>query len=117
MLDGLTKRPKSLLSKYFYDTHGSELFERITQTPEYYLTRREAALLHANAKEIMHGLGTRAAIVEFGVEVTTRLCERLLREGAPGLHFYTMNQSEATMAVCANLGLPAGGGPVNTAHD
>jgi methylenetetrahydrofolate reductase (NADH) len=41
----------------------------------------------------------------FGVEVTTELCRRLLEGGAPGLHFYTLNQAEATLAVWRNLGL------------
>lgn len=48
-----------------------------------------------------------AAIRAFGVDVTSRLCERLLAEGAPGLHFYTMNQHQACTAVCDNLGLGA----------
>lgn len=46
-----------------------------------------------------------ASIRAFGVDVTTRLCERLVSEGAPGLHFYTMNQYEASIAVCGNLNL------------
>ncbi len=45
----------------------------------------------------------RIAIREFGIDVTTSLCEQLLRGGAPGLHFYTMNQSEASIAVCRHL--------------
>jgi methylenetetrahydrofolate reductase (NADPH) len=49
----------------------------------------------------------RASIQAFGIEVTTRLCERLLAAGVPGLHFYTMNQHEASLAICANLGFPA----------
>lgn len=40
----------------------------------------------------------------FGLEIVTRLCEQLLSQGAPGLHFYTMNQTEATTALCRNLG-------------
>lgn len=48
----------------------------------------------------------KAAIVAFGVEVVTRLCETLLRNGAPGLHFYTINQAEATTQLWNNLGLP-----------
>ena len=43
--EGLTARPKSLPPKYFYDRAGSLLFERITELPEYYPTRTEAALL------------------------------------------------------------------------
>lgn len=42
---------------------------------------------------------------EFGLEVTTRLCQDLLSAGAPGLHFYTMNQSAATLQVFQNLDL------------
>ncbi len=49
----------------------------------------------------------RASIQAFGIDITTRLCERLVSEGAPGLHFYTMNQFEAAVAVCANLDLAA----------
>ena len=47
----------------------------------------------------------RVSIRRFGIEVTTALCARLLEHGAPGLHFYTMNQHEATEAICHQLGL------------
>lgn len=40
----------------------------------------------------------------FGLEVVTSLCEKLLAGGAPGLHFYTMNQVNANAALCRNLG-------------
>lgn len=43
---------------------------------------------------------------KFGEAVVTGLCEQLLEGGAPGLHFYTMNQSEPTLALWRNLGLP-----------
>lgn len=45
------------------------------------------------------------ALVDFGVAVVTRLCETLLRNGAPGLHFYTINQSESTLRLWSNLAL------------
>ncbi|TCO80747.1 5,10-methylenetetrahydrofolate reductase (NAD(P)) [Plasticicumulans lactativorans] len=47
----------------------------------------------------------RDAIRAFGLDVVTALCERLLAGGAPGLHFYTMNQSAAVLAICDRLGL------------
>ncbi|HFD91720.1 MAG TPA: methylenetetrahydrofolate reductase [NAD(P)H] [Gammaproteobacteria bacterium] len=46
-----------------------------------------------------------ASIRAFGEEVVTELCRRLLEGGAPGLHFYTMNRTEATLAIWNNLGL------------
>ena len=46
------------------------------------------------------------ALLDFGLEVVTRLCETLLKNGAPSLHFYTINQSEPTLRLLANLELP-----------
>lgn len=46
-----------------------------------------------------------ASIKAFGMEVVTDLCERLLKGGAPSLHFYTMNQSAPVLALCSCLGL------------
>ncbi|MGI9296104.1 MAG: methylenetetrahydrofolate reductase [NAD(P)H] [Pseudomonadales bacterium] len=44
------------------------------------------------------------ALREFGIEAVSRLCEHLLRGGAPGLHFYTMNTVEPTATICRNIG-------------
>ena len=46
-----------------------------------------------------------ASIRAFGLDVITTLCEQLRRGGAPALHFYTMNQSAATLEICRRLGL------------
>ncbi|HET6206333.1 MAG TPA: methylenetetrahydrofolate reductase [NAD(P)H] [Terracidiphilus sp.] len=43
------------------------------------------------------------ALVDFGLKVVTRLCETLLRGGAPGLHFYTINQAEPVLRLCERL--------------
>jgi methylenetetrahydrofolate reductase (NADPH) len=45
------------------------------------------------------------SIVKFGIEVVTQLCQTLLDSGAPGIHFYTMNQIEPTREIYTNLGL------------
>ncbi|MGG1945234.1 methylenetetrahydrofolate reductase [NAD(P)H] [Trinickia sp. NRRL B-1857] len=45
----------------------------------------------------------REAIRAFGIDVVTQLCERLVKEGAPGLHFYTLNAATATKAICERL--------------
>ncbi|MBK8181704.1 MAG: methylenetetrahydrofolate reductase [NAD(P)H] [Candidatus Competibacteraceae bacterium] len=47
----------------------------------------------------------RDAIRAYGLEIVTDLCRRLLEGGAPGLHFYTMNQAGPTLAICERLGL------------
>jgi methylenetetrahydrofolate reductase (NADPH) len=46
-----------------------------------------------------------ASIKAFGLDVVSALCERLLAGGAPGLHFYTLNQSTATVEICRRLGI------------
>ena len=46
------------------------------------------------------------SIRAFGLDLVTELCERLLKGGAPGLHFYSMNQSALTCEICRRLGLP-----------
>ena len=45
------------------------------------------------------------SIRQFGIDVVTQLCQTLLESGAPGLHFYTMNQIEPTRQIRNNLGL------------
>ena len=46
-----------------------------------------------------------ASIKAFGLDVVTDLCDQLRCAGAPGLHFYSMNQSVATLAICQQLNL------------
>jgi L-histidine Nalpha-methyltransferase len=70
ILLGLTGEKKTLPSKLLYDATGSELFQRITELPEYYLTRTEKKLLGARAADIVAAVpfeaGRERALVEFG---------------------------------------------------
>ncbi|HEY2377128.1 MAG TPA: L-histidine N(alpha)-methyltransferase [Gemmatimonadaceae bacterium] len=63
--EGLGRRQKELPPKYFYDERGSELFEKITRLPEYYLTRAERGLLEENAHSLVETLRPRT-LVELG---------------------------------------------------
>ena len=63
--NGLGSSPKSLPPKYFYDARGSELFEQITELPEYYPTRAEQSVLDEVAAEIVASVEPRE-LVELG---------------------------------------------------
>ena len=63
---GLGKPQKTLPCKYFYDEVGSQLFEKICETPEYYPTRTERAILQKNADVIVKAVGRRGVLLEPG---------------------------------------------------
>ena len=63
---GLLMEPKELAPKYFYDERGSQLFERITELPEYYPTRAERAILAERSPEIVAVAGEPGTLVELG---------------------------------------------------
>ena len=66
VLDGLRKPEKSLPSKLFYDTNGSELFEQISKLDEYYLTRTETEIFADRIDEIIGHIGSDVILIEFG---------------------------------------------------
>jgi len=66
VLSGLRKSQKELPSKYFYDEHGSHLFERICALDEYYIPRTEALIMKTYIKEITELLGRRVFLIEYG---------------------------------------------------
>lgn len=78
--EGLSQTPKSLPTRFLYDQAGSELFEQITELPEYYPTRTERAILEAHADEIVAAAGPNMAMVEFGSGSSAKT--RLLIEAA-----------------------------------
>jgi len=71
VINGLTQTPKTLPPKYFYDDHGSLLFEKICELPEYYVTRTETQILQNYASEIAHLTGP-CEIVELGSGSSTK---------------------------------------------
>lgn len=74
VLDGFAATPRRVPAKYFYDAAGSELFERITTLPEYYLTRTEIGILRTNARAIIEACGGDGfALVEFGSGSSTKV--------------------------------------------
>ena len=66
VIAGLTSVPKTLPCKYFYDTRGSALFEQICETPEYYVTRTELAILKQACPQVAIKVGPQADILEPG---------------------------------------------------
>ncbi len=66
VLAGLSLPQKTLSPKFFYDAHGSALFEEIMRLPEYYPTRTELGILRQHGPEIGRAIGPDAVIVEFG---------------------------------------------------
>jgi dimethylhistidine N-methyltransferase len=66
VLAGLSASPKTVPPKFFYDEPGSNLFERICRTEEYYLTRTEIDLLRDKGPEIAELAGSQTVVVEYG---------------------------------------------------
>ncbi len=66
VLDGLSRPVKTLPPKFFYDQHGSELFDRITELAEYYPTRTEESILRRCAPEVAELVGPDVRVVEIG---------------------------------------------------
>jgi dimethylhistidine N-methyltransferase len=66
VLLGLQSSPRTLPCKYFYDARGSELFDRICELPEYYVTRTELQITRCHAGEMAAAIGDNARIIEFG---------------------------------------------------
>src|SRR5579859_6294672 len=71
VLDGLTRPFKELPPKYFYDDRGAELFDRITELPEYYPTRAERAILETSAEDLA-ALTNASELVELGSGTATK---------------------------------------------
>jgi methylenetetrahydrofolate reductase (NADPH) len=77
----------------------------LTQIPR---MAQMGAALPPRLVDRLEAAGEADAVRTAGIDAMTELCEKLLAEGAPGLHFYTLNRSTATREIYANLGLASG---------
>ncbi|MFD6801228.1 L-histidine N(alpha)-methyltransferase [Streptomyces cyaneofuscatus] len=99
VLSGLTRHPKTLPPKWFYDARGSELFEDITRLPEYYPTRAEREILEERAEEIAAVSGART-VIELGSGSSEKT--RHLLEALHGLESYVpVDVSESALTGAA----------------
>ena len=110
VLAGLSQRHKAIPARWFYDETGSQLFEDITQLPEYYPTRAEAEILERHGADFAAAIGPGRAVVEFGSGSSTKT-PLLLRAIQPAAYVPIdisgefLRQSSATLAA-AFPGLP-----------
>lgn len=95
---GLMSDPRRLECRFLYDSYGSVLFDRITQQPEYYLTRTETSILSANASRIREVTGP-VTLVELGSGNSAKT-DHLLRawlHHAPGVCYVPVDVSESAL--------------------
>jgi len=69
---GLSREPRTLPCKFFYDEEGAALFQKICELPEYYITRTELDILKQNRGEIASYLGARIALIGLGTGPGTK---------------------------------------------
>jgi len=72
VIAGLSQRPKTLPCKYFYDARGAELFQKICELPEYYITRTEIDILDRHRAEIASELGPDVELIGLGTGAGTK---------------------------------------------
>lgn len=86
LLAGLRAPQKTISPKYFYDERGSQLFEEITDQPEYYPTQTELGILKANVAEIGAAIGSSVSLIEFGAGASVKV--RVLLDALPQIHVF-----------------------------
>ena len=109
---GLTATPKRLPCRFFYDEHGSLLFEQICELPEYYVTRAEREILAAHAAEIVAQLPAVRASTELvelgsGSAAKTRLLIAALLRRQPALRYVPVDISRSALEESAGALLAA----------
>jgi dimethylhistidine N-methyltransferase len=100
VVTGLAQPQKALPPKYFYDARGSALFEAICETPEYYVTRAETALMLGHSSDMARRMGAGCALIDFG-SGNGRKTRILVEAAAPAAYVpidIAREQLEATAA-------------------
>ncbi|WP_148863717.1 L-histidine N(alpha)-methyltransferase [Marinobacter fonticola] len=100
VLEGLGQTQKTLSPKFFYDERGSQLFEAITEQPEYYPTRAERMVLKNKASEIADHLGAGAMLIEPGCGSCEKV--RLLLDALNPSRYVAMDISSEFLLSSAN---------------
>ena len=72
VLAGLSKSPRQLPCKFFYDDHGAQLFRQICELPEYYVTRTEIEILRVHGAEMAAALGPQIELIGLGTGAGTK---------------------------------------------
>ena len=103
VLRGLAQRRKAIPAKYFYDEHGSALFDRICELEEYYPTRSELAILRRYGGEITEALGPCCALVELGSGSSLKTRTLLSRLDRPAAYIPIDISSEHLHMAAASL--------------
>ena len=111
VLAGLSQPQKVIPARFFYDRAGSELFEAITQLPEYYPTRTEITILTEHATAIAAAVGRGRAVIEFGSGSSAKT-PLLLRAIAPAAYVPVDISAEFLQASAAALAADFPGLPV-----
>ncbi|HHM02485.1 MAG TPA: L-histidine N(alpha)-methyltransferase [Caldithrix abyssi] len=124
VLSGLSLRPKTLPSKYFYDERGSKLFDAICDLDEYYVTRTELSIMEKYMDEMVEVIGRRVMLIEYGSGSSEKI-KRIL-DAKSGIEVYVpidiscafLKESAAAIArryprlevipVCADFSKPFG---------
>ena len=99
VMSGLSARTRCLPPKLFYDAAGSELFDQITETPEYYPTRTERAILQEFAGDMVQQAGNNLTLVELGAGSASKtqvLIHALLRRQLRA-DFYPVDVSSSAL--------------------
>src|SRR5207248_8935894 len=86
VIAGLSSTPRTLPCKYFYDARGSALFRKISELPEYYLTRAELQILARHSNELATALGSGVDLIGLGTGAGTKTRILLEKLDAPNAY-------------------------------